>query len=728
MNEQRATSASTTATPLQRDSPRNTSSNHVRHWSQPHTVPLRLSKQDSPLTSSSIPNPRYHKLPTQLARRQSSSYNHVKNNALVSNSPFKTGSTVKASRIPALSHSQFSPRDENKPDLGSFHRRQSRGLHVLATEQVVSKSPFRSDKSKPDPKPERPERGRSLTPTQPSAPPSTMSSASPISPVHSTRVDPDTAYLSNVPLPTPSPNPRSTGTFSMEAVPSPKSVLVSPKRLHGPRSLSASPGSELKAQRRKTVTFVELIDVLEFDKDEVSDVAYSSADEYGSPETQSPITSSHENSFDISVDDVPLVHPLEGSDIVNDRPLPRTPHISSDDVRRRLAEHRSNEYEETEDTFSQAFSDTSSFANNSFQQAPTHPAFIEVISNATGAHTLTPLVPSDEVNSSVDLNSSTSNADLQAALDSLILGVEKELKVHQQERPEPDLSVDFGENSLINTSDSFHMPFSDGTEDSQVFNSQASISSQVLESPESGSTDDDNDEPATPREHNAQLPHLSVENLNDVDTELNSLSTLTEKSLHSSFNKSEETNPPDLSVENMSVSELHLTSTEIETSSPPRRDPVPSASHNISSSLVLPPLSFDEPLQTSCSLNVDLDISSFKQPHPDLDDTLTIDPSFNSSNNTAPPVPPKDDSAIQRREELIKVQRTELRPDSQRPATYHEGQPSRRSRSLSTGDAEGHQGHHIHVCFRICLSVLYIQNHFTGAKPSTAWRDLSKSS
>lgn len=658
MNEQRGLSTTAIKTSPLRDSSRNTPPSHIRHWSQPSTIPLRLTKHESPLTLNSS-NPRYSRLPTQLARRQSSSYNHVKNNALVSNSPFKAGASVKVSRIPALSRKQSSREDENHPDPANYQRRQSKGLHVLAKEQVVTNSPFLSDKGIAESRPERSERGRSLTSTEPST--STPSITSPAPPVLPTQNEtkPETTYSPNIPLPITPRKSRTTGVTNMETS-SPKSALVSPKRLRGPRSLSASPGAELKAQRRKTVTFVELIDVLEFDKDEISDIAYSSADEYGSPEPQSPVTTPNDQSFD-----------LGESDIVNDQPTHRTPHISRDEVRRRLVEHRSDEYEEAESSFNQALSDAS-FTDTSFQNAQDHPVSTEVSTEIAGAPLMEPVLD-HKMNFPLDVGDSTS--ELQDALDGLMLGVEEELMTVQRHRSESDLLVDYGEvahDHLINLENSFDKCPHDVSGDSQISTTQIAAS-QSLESPESGSTDDDNDEPTTPRDQHSQLPHLSTENVNELNAENNSFSTLKENSFQSFMDNS-----------NFTTSGLQITGAEIETSSPPRKD-ILSASCDLSSSLVLPPLSFDEPLQPSSSWDMELDIPPSNLPGQAFKDTRQ--PLSNVPCSTAPPVPPKDDSAIQRREELIKARRKELRQDNQRPVTYHEGRPNRR-RSLSTGDAE----------------------------------------
>ncbi|KIJ51349.1 hypothetical protein M422DRAFT_26767 [Sphaerobolus stellatus SS14] len=286
-----------------RDSPRNTAAQHTTTRSRSTTtVPLRVNKQDSPLTSTAIPNPSYHKLPAQLARRQSSSYNHVKNNALVSNSPFKR--LARPSRIPTPTRPPLptsAPDEENrKLDTESSKRRQSRGLNVLAKEQVVSKSPFLGDQkrsstqipnsalpqpqsqhydsprplSTPEPLPVRP-RVRDPSPEPAPAPAAAPKDA----PCPSTPLD-----SVGSPVPVTPRNPRVVDLAAHTKSPSPKSSLASPKRLRGPRSQETSP----TRQRRKTVTFDERCDVLEFDRDETEmdeeALAIDDDELYGPPE------------------------------------------------------------------------------------------------------------------------------------------------------------------------------------------------------------------------------------------------------------------------------------------------------------------------------------------------------------------------------------------------------------------------------------------------------------
>lgn len=223
----------------------------------------------------------------------------------MSNSPFKR-SGVKPSRIPTPSRA-IPKDDENKPEHG-FRRRQSRGLQGLFKEQVVTKSPFLGDKRS------------GTTPEVP--PPSTPVPVSPPGPPHSS-VSPQTETVepqsSSTPCTSVTPrNPRVADLCGRSLSPSPKSSLVSPKRLHGPRSLSASPASDpSKRQRRKTVTFDERCDVLEFDQDEVSEeVIDTEEDEYSLTEPPSPaISASTDGSFaSYTSDDSGVAAPFDLSD------------------------------------------------------------------------------------------------------------------------------------------------------------------------------------------------------------------------------------------------------------------------------------------------------------------------------------------------------------------------------------------------------------------------------
>ena len=216
---------------------------HDSPWVTRSTTPLRIAKRDSPQGA-------------QLARRQSSSYKHMRNNNLVSKSPFRSQLPTPAKPTPlkpsaARQSTGLSPSPrkvsgekrprphsmvatENEHPLG-FKRRQSRAFQGLLEKEPVTKSPFR---------------------------------------VLSPDIDPDDA------LPPPLP-PKITRIPALVASPG-RSSLVS-KRLHGPRTVGN--GSLTRRQRRKTVTFDERCDVMEFERDEDEDV-FDSEDDYGDPEPE----------------------------------------------------------------------------------------------------------------------------------------------------------------------------------------------------------------------------------------------------------------------------------------------------------------------------------------------------------------------------------------------------------------------------------------------------------
>ncbi|OBZ69476.1 Septin ring organizing protein mid2 [Grifola frondosa] len=178
-------------------------------WLSQTTTPLRIAKRDSPQPQRE----------SQLARRQSSSYKHVKDHQLVTKSPFR-------SLIPTPSPRRVScekrPRPislqvENEHPLG-FKRRQSKGFQGLLQKEPVSQSPFKKA--------------------------------------------PNLLALDDVP---PLPPPKVAGVSSHRV---PSSSLLVTKRLHGPRDVGRVPSSSRRA-RRKTVTFDERCDVVEFDVDDI---------------------------------------------------------------------------------------------------------------------------------------------------------------------------------------------------------------------------------------------------------------------------------------------------------------------------------------------------------------------------------------------------------------------------------------------------------------------------
>ncbi|KAF9529228.1 hypothetical protein CPB83DRAFT_812523 [Crepidotus variabilis] len=211
----------------------------------PGTSPLRISKRDNPV------RPRG----PVVARRSSSSYRHVHTNNLVSKSPFKSQIPTPATPSTRPTSVSFPTRrvsGEKRPRPSSMHeqaevendrpfalkreRKQSKTFQELIQREPVTKSPFRSIQTDSGEEPQPP-------PSQISLPheATRLSSASP-NPIH---------------MHVPSPQ---------SSKPSPaRSALVS-RRMHGPR-LSGGP----RRERRKTVTFHERCDVLEFERDESID-------------------------------------------------------------------------------------------------------------------------------------------------------------------------------------------------------------------------------------------------------------------------------------------------------------------------------------------------------------------------------------------------------------------------------------------------------------------------
>ncbi|TRM69172.1 hypothetical protein BD626DRAFT_562955 [Schizophyllum amplum] len=207
------------------------------------TSPLRISKRDSPRLD---PGRRF---PTDIARRSSNSFKHVRNNNLVSKSPFK--SHLSSSSSPKSSGVQFpsSPRrvsgekrqrpqsmheqaetENERPFALKRERRQSKTYQVLSTKEPVKNSPFR----RPGDPPQQP----------PSSIPRPPLSPNKRAMLASTKEE---AASEDNPPPRHNPSPI-------------RSSLVS-KRLHGPRVSG-------RRERRKTVTFHNTCDVVEFDRDE----------------------------------------------------------------------------------------------------------------------------------------------------------------------------------------------------------------------------------------------------------------------------------------------------------------------------------------------------------------------------------------------------------------------------------------------------------------------------
>ncbi|TBU23853.1 hypothetical protein BD311DRAFT_703183 [Dichomitus squalens] len=214
------------------------------------TTPLRINKHPSP-------GPRQSASHVQVARRSSTSFKHVRDNNLVTKSPFRTliphalASPRKVSGEkrprPDSMHSQA----ENEKPLG-FKRRQSKGFQGLLQKEPVTKSPFRhSSESSSDPPP-------------PLVPPKVK-----------LRELPQSA------IPVPSPV---------------RGVLSSSRKVVGPRSVG-----EQRHHRRKTVTFDERCDVLEFSAEEdgldeyLDDGIYSHGFSYDTQEEDQSMEDSFES-------------------------------------------------------------------------------------------------------------------------------------------------------------------------------------------------------------------------------------------------------------------------------------------------------------------------------------------------------------------------------------------------------------------------------------------------
>ncbi|KAA1470645.1 hypothetical protein DENSPDRAFT_836479, partial [Dentipellis sp. KUC8613] len=224
-------------------------------WPPQPTTPLRIAKRDTPQ--------RQHA--SQVSRRSSSTYSKLKNSNLVSQSPFRAQGDPPPRSAPSRPSSLApSPRrasGEKRPRPISMQaenerppgtkRRQSKGFQGLIEREPVSKSPFlhsSGDDDVPPPVPPKP------TPISPRA---------------------------RLPTPTSSGSPA-------------RSSLVS-KRFHGPRTLGTE---KPKRQRRKTVTFEDRCEVVEYEVErslEAEDVFMSTDEEDAADPYQQP---SHDRSSD----------------------------------------------------------------------------------------------------------------------------------------------------------------------------------------------------------------------------------------------------------------------------------------------------------------------------------------------------------------------------------------------------------------------------------------------
>ena len=223
-------SSQSPSTPLRDRAPANTHTGDSYPWVQSTTSSGSQSSAISPLRISKRDTPGRKVVATGIARRSSSSYNHVRNNNLVSKSPFRSHiPTPSKPPNPSLQvqvprkvsgekrqrPSSMNEQAENEHPMG-FKRRQSKGLQGLYQKEPVTNSPFRRV---PD---------RETTPEPPLPPPPKIDRGSTASPTRPSLVT---------------------------------------KRFHGPRTAGFGLGTT-KRTRRKTVTFDERCDVVEFDREE----------------------------------------------------------------------------------------------------------------------------------------------------------------------------------------------------------------------------------------------------------------------------------------------------------------------------------------------------------------------------------------------------------------------------------------------------------------------------
>ena len=641
---------------------------------------------------------------------------------------------MKPSRIPTPSRA-VPKEDENKPNLG-FKRRQSRGLQGLVREQVVSKSPFLGDK-------------RASTMAEVPTTSASLSTRIPALEKAPTLELAQAARPSTPPMPVNLRNPRVADLSGTSPSPSPKSSLVSPKRLHGPRSVSASPGSEGgRRQRRKTVTFDERCDVLEFDQDEVSDEAMEldddDEDDYGPPEPPSPaISASTDSSLTsyMNEQDPPspgVLHQgtthtvLSQEDHIDtvDIDFPnRTPRISRDEIRRRLMEQRAEGFEDEVVHSARPTPETSfdiSSQDLDLDGLPSKPihsqsSHIADTYNSEPDHS-TDLgigVPFDFNEPGVDLG------EMHSALDRFMLGVECGFGLDPNDgesletgnTTEGDVSANV-HTSIIDASVNIDTDFARREVEVQQPHVRQQVNVEMAEVMDLGGTDEDTDEPVTPPldDHIGHQP--STPNKVDsmlygappVDDSLPDTPTLIQGDNGMLLESSDD-------ISAMSIGEtqvLDVSTTELEhnvgiqTSTPPRSarkdqqrisESWTQSSREPSSSLALPPLCFGLPSSETNSMappswSIDVPSASHSQfPKAIRDDTFLVRSSSTTStatnNSIPPPVPPKDGGGLMYKDDFVNARKREMSADRdpERPATYHEGRPCKR-RSLSTGDAE----------------------------------------
>ena len=292
------------------------------------TPPLKLTKQTTAYASSSSLIGGV-KGGAPLARRQSASFNHVRTSSLVSSSPFKTGGNTVSSTSNAKPKAQHVPppsqhgltrstarrpastiitqadqihlrskSDENRHLSDIRKPRESKGFQNLPKAEVVTKSPFveangvtsaaryaftKSSADYTSDLSDSPTAEKIVkSATMPSVSTSAMHPAR-ISTSNSVPVLAPNHALASRPLPGTPQKPTRPLSMSMAIPASTSPLSTSPgrsslvsKRLIGPRSPEGSPAQRGNAdspsmrQRRKTVTWDERCDVVEFDRESVA--------------------------------------------------------------------------------------------------------------------------------------------------------------------------------------------------------------------------------------------------------------------------------------------------------------------------------------------------------------------------------------------------------------------------------------------------------------------------
>ncbi|PVF93552.1 hypothetical protein CPB86DRAFT_790005 [Serendipita vermifera] len=291
------------------------------------TPPLKLTKLTTAYaSSSSLVGGVKGGAPPTLVRRSSASFNHVRTNSLVSSSPFKTGgdtsSTLAARkakaqqspppsqhdvargvirRAPGDDHPVFSQihsrakSDENTAPDSARRPRQSKGFLTLSKAEPVTKSPFFEANGVSPATRAAYSRSVDLTnynldhlaaeriPKSSTYPSVSLDKLSALEAANTPPLLAPNHSLPSRTLPgTPQRPARPVSmnviipTVASPATPSPRSNLVS-RRLFGPRTPDTTPrglGDSPEArQRRKTVTWDETCDVVEFDREDEMSIA-----------------------------------------------------------------------------------------------------------------------------------------------------------------------------------------------------------------------------------------------------------------------------------------------------------------------------------------------------------------------------------------------------------------------------------------------------------------------